>query len=194
MGAHPYMEATLVQERRFHPNSSGPRAQVQAFGTTSSQVFPDPNRDMVGRLTHHARSSIRCAFVTFATALFAATRGGWHRCEGGRISSLPSSWTRRRRGRDPALSALRPLGPGRLTPARMTDWVGSSPPTQREARRSGTLFRRGPGTGSRVSLRSPGMTSERWWARHRRSRASRVRGACSRPGTRSRIGAARRPG
>jgi hypothetical protein len=57
------MEATLVQERR------------SIALATSSQVFPDPNRNMMGRLTHHVRSSIRCAFVTFATALAAATRG-----------------------------------------------------------------------------------------------------------------------
>ena len=62
MGAHPYMEATLVQERGATDR------------TASSQVFPDPNRNMMGRLTHHVRSSIRCAFVTFATALAAATR------------------------------------------------------------------------------------------------------------------------
>ena len=35
--------------------------------STSSQVFPDPNRNEMGRLTHPTRSSIRCAFVTFAT-------------------------------------------------------------------------------------------------------------------------------
>jgi hypothetical protein len=56
------MEATLVQERRVIARA------------TSSQVFPDPNRNMMGRLTHHVRSSIRCAFVTFATALAAATK------------------------------------------------------------------------------------------------------------------------
>ena len=50
MGAHSCMEATLVQERR------------SIARTTSSQVFPDPNRNMMGRLTHHVRSSIRCAF------------------------------------------------------------------------------------------------------------------------------------
>ena len=62
MGAHSCMEATLVQERRAISR------------TTSSQVFPDPNRNEMGRLTHPTRSSIRCAFVTFATALAAATR------------------------------------------------------------------------------------------------------------------------
>ena len=30
--------------------------------STSSQVFPDPNRNEMGRLTHPTRSSIRCAF------------------------------------------------------------------------------------------------------------------------------------
>ena len=63
MGAHSCMEATLVQERRVIAR------------TTSSQVFPDPNRNEMGRLTHPTRSSIRCAFVTFATALAAATGG-----------------------------------------------------------------------------------------------------------------------
>jgi hypothetical protein len=74
MGAHSCMEATLVQER-LPFELARPEGLIVSSGKPSSQVFPDPNRNMMGRLTHHARSSIRCAFVTFATALAAATRG-----------------------------------------------------------------------------------------------------------------------
>ena len=74
MGAHPYMEATLVQER-LPFELVRPGGLVVSSGKPSSQVFPDPNRNEMGRLTHPTRSSIRCAFVTFATALAAATGG-----------------------------------------------------------------------------------------------------------------------